>query len=103
MRGGSYGFKLKDFINAAQLKSDDNTTNLMLFIIERIEQDVKVKNKDDQYEFTIPNKHIELCKYAADITFKQIQEDIADIRQNNKHMSDAIKSNDSKNENDKIA
>lgn len=98
-RGGSYGFRLKEIMNAGQIMSEEENEegrmSFMLFIINKIE-------KDKGYQFGSMDQYIELSKYVGDISMKQLDDDIKEIKQNHKYVSDAIKSQISDDEHDKI-
>ncbi|CAD8063467.1 unnamed protein product [Paramecium primaurelia] len=84
-RGGAYGFKFEMMEKLADVKSTDNKINLLMFIIQKAEEDL-------QQELVLVDENIDDIELAAKTPLNQLNADLSELKKNSKIVDKAMKS-----------
>ncbi|CAK69687.1 unnamed protein product (macronuclear) [Paramecium tetraurelia] len=84
-RGGAYGFKFDMMEKLTDVKTTDNKGNLLMFIIEKAEEDLKE-------ELVLVDENLEEIELAAKTPLTQLNADLTELKKNSKNVDKAIKS-----------
>ncbi|CAD8167307.1 unnamed protein product [Paramecium octaurelia] len=84
-RGGAYGFKFDMMEKLADVKTTDNKGNLLMFIIQKAEEDLKE-------ELVLVDENLDEVELAAKTPLTQLNADLSELKKNSKNVDKAIKS-----------